>query len=86
MEKPRVEYKVTITRIKSATTLVSEWQKLRDLFPDERVNSRREDEASLNPQYGYVSVEKEVSRAVDILEQTLDELDVPAVIKAINKL
>jgi hypothetical protein len=81
-------YRITIEKIETVKTIQPHYQKLREPFEDEKEQSfyRESKNKPENPQYGYVHIEEESNVVTKVLEQTTDELDLPAVIKAINKI
>ena len=76
-----MEYKITIEKIETVKEERNEWQKLWD----SEVFSQVESDSNLE-QYAYRPVVKEITKETIVLEQTVETLDLGAVIKAINKL
>ncbi len=66
-------YKITITKIDERTFLQKKWNK----FTDNK---------DVEEQYKYVETEVTEKENTTILEQTVEDIDLPAVIKAINKI
>lgn len=76
MSEPKVEYTVIIKKtVKDVPYVSQDWRKLVD-EPDEKHKDI----------YGYVDTESIKDENTDIFEQTVTELDVQAVIKAVNDL
>lgn len=69
-------YKVVISKIEKVTSTKEEYEKL-----SETGNPR--DNGAM---WGYVPKNVEEEVIVTVLSQTIEEIDVPAVIKAINKI
>lgn len=68
-----MSYKITIEKVDTV------WKKSRSW-------NRKNDDSKDPNQYGYVDAELPVIERTTMLEQTLEELDLAAVIKAANKL
>jgi hypothetical protein len=85
-------YKITIEKKQTVTQIVRGPHTqigTKEVEREERYYSHDADEprTRIEPVYGYApDREAEVVIETKVLEQTVDELDLPAVIKAINKL
>lgn len=76
-------YKITIEKIETKKVTEKEYQKLREPYD----NEKEQDIGNKNdPQYGYVDVELEKDIKTIVLEQSVENLDIPEVIKAINEI
>jgi len=71
-----MKYKITIIKLDTKKVVEEEWEKIADTG----------NEGDNGHVYGYV--EKNTERKIEetILEQTLDDIDIPKVIKALNNL
>lgn len=69
-------FRITIEKIEKVTVRDRDYQKLADTG----------NEKDGGPIYGYVNFEKETTTSITILDQRVDELDLPTVIKAVNKI
>lgn len=81
-------FHVTVQRIDSSVEKVCEHVKIRDQYPDEadRFRGSGTERERTDPQYGYRDAFKPVERKTLVLEQTVEDLDLIAVIKAVNKI
>lgn len=66
-------YKITITKITEQNFVKKDWKKFTD-------------NTDVEEQYKYVETEVTEKLNTTILEQTVEDIDLPAVIKAINKI
>lgn len=74
-----MKFKIEITKIEESVPYKSrEWKRLRE--------DETNDPTGKNEAYGYVTEEGTKTVTTTVLEQTVDDLDMAAVIKAINKL
>lgn len=69
-------YRITIEQVTWSEVVKQAWQKIAD------TGNERDD----GPQYGYVDARGKEIDSTKILQQEVEELDVKAVIKAINGL
>lgn len=69
-------YKVTIEKIETKTVIGREYEKIAD-------SGNPHDKGAI---YGYVSKEVAQTSKINIFEQTVEELDMTKVIKAVNNL
>lgn len=76
MKTLRTIYKVNITKVETVETTGREYQKISD-------TGNEEDNKSV---YAYVSCIKEKEIYTDIFIQECEEIDISAIIKAVNKL
>lgn len=86
-----MSYKITITETKYVKKLAGkEWKEIgtREVARDEAFSrSSSESKTRIESVMGYTpEIERVVESTTEILSQTVEELDVAAVIKAINKL
>lgn len=72
-------YKVTITRIDNDVKYIKKsWEKLRD--------DEEKDPSGENQLYGYVKTESTRDETTEIFEQTVDVIDIQAVVGVINNI
>lgn len=78
-------FTITITETKPTTKKVGhEWEVIAQ---KQEISERSHDRDVLVPQYGYTPlIEKTVDVTTEILKQTVEELDVVEVLKAVNKI
>lgn len=85
-------YKITITETRRVVRTAGKvWEKVgeKEVEREPRFFSQEtpEPKTRIEPVYGYTpAIEKEVSETRDVLTQEVDELDLAAVIRAINGL
>jgi hypothetical protein len=75
-----MSYRVVVTRIETVERKTKDWLKQYDI-PESDMGGRRPE-----GQYAYVETVKEVVDKTDIYDQTVNNLDLAAVIKAVNGL
>ena len=70
-------YKITIEKITSENKLVREWLK---------IHNKEQFDSEKDPQYKYITIEKEVAETKEIYTQLTDkEIDIKKVIDAFNQ-
>lgn len=81
-------FHVIVQRIDENLVSVSEHVKIRDQYPDEadRFRGNGIERDKNDPQYGYRRTDRTVELKTIVLEQTVEDLDLIAVIKAVNKI
>lgn len=70
-----IKYQVIITKITKEVQRQNDWQ---------RLHSKESFDNKKEPQYGYIASDKEVETDEAIYTQTVKELDIVAVINAVN--
>lgn len=75
-------FRIVITRVEEVTETDQEYEKLYDDAGFERVQEK-DPEAK---QYGYVEKTETRKKETEIYDQTVEDLDLKDVIKAVNKL
>lgn len=76
-----MKYTVTITKSETTKKVVKEYERLYDSEAFEKIYAK-------NPkadQYGYVGTEKDVTDETQVFRQVTEDLNLKAVIDAINK-
>lgn len=71
-----MSYKITIEKTEVVKKTVSEWKQISD-------TGNPKDNG---PQYGYIEIVKEQNETTHIFEQVVDEVDVPGIVLAVNKI
>jgi len=71
-----MSYRILIKKTGEKKTTDSQYKKISDTG----------NEKDQGPIYGYVEYEKTIKFETDIYDQTIDEIDINAVIKAVNRL
>lgn len=77
-------YTITITKTEKVTKKVNEYQRLRNEYEDEKGHFNSRADREQDPQYGYVTTEKEQEEKTTILVQEVEEIDLKKVIAAVN--
>ena len=80
-------YKITIKKLESKQVVETDWVKLRDSYPNEDQKVAIGDiDKEKDPQYGYRKTEMEKVFETEVLDQTVDDMDITKVIKAVNNI
>jgi len=77
-------YKITINKVDKKQVAAKEWTKMYDLQGEKEFESNASYREARENQYDYLEVEKTVSEDTKVFEQVVEEVDLSAVIKAIN--
>lgn len=77
-------YIIEIKRKETVPELVKEYQKVGENEVERDHVRPGEPRTRTEPRYEYVTTEKNVTREIEVLKQTVETIDLPAVIRAIN--
>lgn len=88
MTDSRIEYRITVSRFETIRETRRDWVKLREQYADEQTWLSPDDreKRDADPPFGYREVPANIRYETKLLEQTIDTLDLAAVIKAVNAL
>lgn len=84
-----VEYRVTISKVETFRGTERKWVQLRERYKSEEetwLGSTDKAKQDLDPQFGYRDTPTTITKEVKLYEQTAVQLELSAVIKAVNNL
>jgi hypothetical protein len=81
-------YKVTIVKIEDVNYVSKEWRCKwsDDVFKSSILNGKNKNDEDAPSQYGYAETSASKEQETELFQQTVIDLDIPSVIKAINSL